>query len=262
MTDDFKKRVSTRFGRAALSYDSASEVQLQIGQKLLAFLGKHREGGPQPKSIMELGCGTGRFTELLRHTFPDTDLLATDLSPEMVRTVQQKFADDKLFHSQVLDADRFELRAGEGAFDLICSNMASQWFSDLKGSLQTQSAHLSRGGCIMHTFLTDQTFIQWREACVLAGQEGVAVSYPAFEEIQATVPTGLQAFWQRETVTQKFQNSQAFLNYLKDIGARAAENRPMSAAGLRRACRIFEEKHVSTISYDIVFGLFFLKRDP
>lgn len=44
---------------------------------------------PTPKRILEIGCGFGRITKVLRETFPDATILATDSSRDMLASADR-----------------------------------------------------------------------------------------------------------------------------------------------------------------------------
>ena len=256
MNKKFKGSISRRFGQAADSYDSASDIQLKIGEKLLSHYNVWIGDKILPGRILELGCGTGRFTDRLLTCFPGAGILATDLAEGMIAATIRKLGDNPRLAARVMDADHPDLSEEEGAFELICSNMASQWFADLKSSFDAQSRLLAPGGIMIHTVLGQDTFHEWRDACAEAGQPVSSPRYPTFEEIKGMVPDGHDGRWHRESLQQQFSDSWSFLDYLRNIGARATLDRPMSTAMLRKACRIFEDKYAARVSYDVAYCLF------
>jgi len=69
--------------RAALSYDPITQYALlpnetMVRQSLIAAV----QG--QPRRILDLGCGTGSTTLLLKQAFPEAEVIGLDLSPYML----------------------------------------------------------------------------------------------------------------------------------------------------------------------------------
>jgi len=58
-------------------------------QFLLSVL---RDGGLPMNRVLELGCGFGRITKLLANSFPQTEIVALDLSPEQLDNARRHCA--------------------------------------------------------------------------------------------------------------------------------------------------------------------------
>jgi SAM-dependent methyltransferase len=52
-----------------------------------------REGGLPMNRVLELGCGFGRITKLLANSFPKSEIMALDLSPEQLDNARRHCAD-------------------------------------------------------------------------------------------------------------------------------------------------------------------------
>lgn len=81
-----------------------------------------RISGLRPRSIIDIGCGPGNSTEVLRRAFPDAEILGIDSSPEMVSQARERLPDVTF---EVMDA--WEI---PGGYDLIFSNSCIQWIDD------------------------------------------------------------------------------------------------------------------------------------
>ncbi len=81
-----------------------------------------RLSGLRPRSVIDIGCGPGNSTEVLRRAFPDADILGIDSSPEMVSQARERLPDVTF---EVMDA-----RGIPGGYDLIFSNSCIQWIDD------------------------------------------------------------------------------------------------------------------------------------
>jgi SAM-dependent methyltransferase len=80
----------------------------------------------EPKRILEIGCGTGSGTAILKARFPQADITGVDLSPEMVRIATTKV---KGVTFQPADASR--LPFPDASFDLVAQNNVPVYFAEL-----------------------------------------------------------------------------------------------------------------------------------
>ncbi len=79
-----------------------------------------RVGAEHPATVVDLGCGPGNLTALLKQRWPEADVLGIDSSSEMVAEASA-------------DGVRFEvgdLREWEGAADVVVSNATLHWVPD------------------------------------------------------------------------------------------------------------------------------------
>jgi trans-aconitate 2-methyltransferase len=73
----------------ARTYDQSSQPQQAWASDVLARL----EGIDGDGRILDVGCGTGRVTELLLALVPNGRVLAVDASQEMVALARERLAD-------------------------------------------------------------------------------------------------------------------------------------------------------------------------
>ena len=95
--------VSARFAAAAKTYDLVSGVQRAVAEKLSAFL-------PPPEAtctVLEIGCGTGLFTELLTKRFPLASIDAVDISGPMIDAARKRIGQCERVRCHAADARRF-----------------------------------------------------------------------------------------------------------------------------------------------------------
>lgn len=79
---------------------------------------------PNPARIIDLGCGPGNSTEVLRQRWPQADLTGLDSSPEMIAAASATYP-----HGKWVLADAGTWSAAS-PFDLVYSNAALQWIPD------------------------------------------------------------------------------------------------------------------------------------
>jgi malonyl-CoA O-methyltransferase len=144
-----KKTVARNFSGCALTYDRYADLQKQTGVELLALI---KNNGI--RNILEIGCGTGNYTLLLRKKFPDARIQAIDISDKMIEVASLKFPDMGI-EFMAADAERADL---EGGFDLITANASFQWFDDFAGTLGKYKYLLNPAGTILFSIFGPKTF--------------------------------------------------------------------------------------------------------
>ncbi len=74
-----------------------------------------------PKSIIDLGCGTGTSTEQLRHRWPAAEITGLDSSPSMLQQAREAHPEWQWIESGI------ESWQPEKQYDLVFSNAALHW---------------------------------------------------------------------------------------------------------------------------------------
>ncbi len=102
-----------------------------------------RVGAASPATVVDLGCGPGNLTTLLRERWPDADIRGLDSSPEMVEKAQ---AADPSIAFEVADLRTW---AAEGQpVDVLVSNATLQWVPGHLDLLPALVSRVSPGGWI------------------------------------------------------------------------------------------------------------------
>jgi malonyl-ACP O-methyltransferase BioC len=136
-----------QFDRAARRYDHLSSVQRQMAERLMELVPE----GTAPRSMLELGSGTGHLTRLLLARWPECRAIVSDVSEAMLAICRQALAaDHPACEWQRLDAARLDdawHRVRETSpCDLVASNALVQWLPDLGAHLRAVRELLSQSG--------------------------------------------------------------------------------------------------------------------
>ena len=122
----WKESILRSFDEASATYDGAAATQRRIAgalcRRILAL------PLPPAPEVLEIGCGTGLLTALLRPALPGCRWLATDLSPGMVAACARRLDPGRHadLETRVMDGEWPDLQ--ERRFDLVVSSLAVQWF--------------------------------------------------------------------------------------------------------------------------------------
>lgn len=115
-----RRPVARFWDRAAESWDSGASPERM--RPLMSAL----EALEAPRRVLEIGTGTGAGAAVLKAKFPNADITAVDLSPEMVR-----IATVNVPGVTFEPADASRLPFGDATFDLIVQNNVPVHFDEL-----------------------------------------------------------------------------------------------------------------------------------
>jgi len=100
-----------------------------------------RVGAEAPASVVDLGCGPGNLTSLLRERWPDADISGLDSSPEMIE--QARSAEPSITFEV---ADLRGWAAAGDPVDVLISNATLQWVPDHLDLLPSLVGRVRPGG--------------------------------------------------------------------------------------------------------------------
>lgn len=244
-------QIAARFGAAAHRYEDHAPIQRVTAERLAADIARLRLP-PRPR-ILEIGCGTGLLTQALARRLGPADWTVTDISPAMLDTAQRGPALPGTARYQVLDGEHPPALAGP--YDLICSSLAVQWFTDLNAGLGRLAALLAPGGHLAVATLADGTFDEWHAAHHAAGLVAATPRYPARAAIRPAMGN-LAGGVRSERLIQDHPDGLTFLKGLKGIGATtpAPGRAPLGPTALRRVLAAFDEQG-ATVTYHLAYGM-------
>ncbi|MFH1541403.1 MAG: malonyl-ACP O-methyltransferase BioC [Elusimicrobiota bacterium] len=147
--------IKKNFSKYADHYDDYCSVQNHSAKVLVSKIKKNKSASSGEK-ILDIGCGTGNYTLLLKEKFIDANIKAVDISNKMVEIASKKTADNKI-EFVVADAEIMEL---DEKFDIITSNASFQWFLNLEKSLAKYKKLLGNGCVIIFSIFGPKTFYE------------------------------------------------------------------------------------------------------
>ena len=97
----------------------------------------------QVRRVIDLGCGPGNGTAVLRDRWPDADFTGLDSSAEMIDRARRDAP-----RQTWITGDISEWAAGSGQFDIVFSNAAMQWVVDHAAVYPRLLSRVSPGGAL------------------------------------------------------------------------------------------------------------------
>lgn len=147
------------FGRASAGYDAVAALQRWCEDALLDQLDFQKSA---PQRILDLGCGTGRGSALLKERFPQAQVIALDLALPMLRTAATRQRWRRRFDRVCAQAEALPLAAQ--SVDLVWSSLCLQWSTDLPRVWAEVRRVLRPGGMLLLATLGAQTLRELRQS--------------------------------------------------------------------------------------------------
>lgn len=130
-------------------YERAAAVAQEAEKEMLSRL---QWVTLQPKTILEVGCGTGSGTKQLRAYYPNADIYSTDIVNPML-----KYIIKQSIHCYPIQADTYQLPFKTHSIDLLVANFLLPWCHDIKKIFAEWRRVLQPQGLLMFTSLGPDT---------------------------------------------------------------------------------------------------------
>jgi malonyl-CoA O-methyltransferase len=225
--------VISSFSKAANSYDKGAEFQYFAAQKLLDSI------VTPPKHILDIGCGTGILTTLLKQKFKNIRCTLLDISPKMLMIARQKLGDNHTHYicGSADDIPFIKDIINTHHIDMIVSNLCFQWLNNPLETIKTYQSYAP----VAISVLLDNSFYQW---------------YASVKQVTDNFRPPVRLL--PKTITDKcydyhiqYQDALDFLRTQKNLGTLVNQNTSLTVKQLKNACKIFENIYDATISYEL-----------
>jgi len=244
-------RVRQAFSRSAASYDGHAVLQREVADRLLAHMEFTKL---RPRTILDIGAGTGYFTNLLHKRFKRASVHAIDIAMPMLRIARQGIARRLPWRGKLLfaQADSLNLPYPDGCFDLVCSNLTMQWVSEPRLMLAEMRRVLAPGGLMIFSTFGRRTLAELRQslASIDPHKAGLVLPFPDVTTLGNTLmelPVELPVT-DSDLFTLTYPNAMCLLRELKGLGAsaKAIAHRPGGLYGralIRQLEPIYHGEH-------------------
>ena len=262
-----KQLVARSFGKAAAQYDDVAVLQRQTGDELLDRLSLVTL---QPKTVLDLGTGTGRNLSLLAKRYPKAQLIAMDIATGMLQQAKQNYRQAEgvkrwLPNSNkpiYLTGDAEKLPLVDNSVDLVFANLALQW-CDPRVSFAEIQRVLRPDGLLMFTTLGPDTLSELRQAwATVDDYPHVNLFYDMHDVGEAMMEASLaEPVLDTDRYTLTYQSAMALMKDLKVLGARNVNSgRRRGLTGKQTIKQVadgyepFRHNGLLPASYEVVYG--------
>ncbi len=255
MTPIAQQKIRKAFSKAADRYDELATLQQTVGLRFLKSL----QVAP-PKTALDIGMGTGWFTDNLARQFPKAKVTGIDFASGMVECARERKS-----RFNVIQAEAADLPFSDGCFDMITSNLSYQWLDNLAAAFREVNRTLKVGGTFYFSAFAKNSLtelIASIEKCENGrSKEFLPKALPSKEDYtNALMKAGFQNIHVlSENFKVHFASAMALVRWLKNIGANAGGGK--SFWGKNRLLRIdeiysehFSENDKIVASFEVVWA--------
>ena len=208
------KQIHIRFTRALSSYDNHADAQHRISRKLASLL--PHQANVRYKRMLEIGCGTGGFTEVLKQQCHIDEWILNDLCEDCQEKIEQLFPGSP---PRFIAGDA-ETLSFPGKFDLIASASVFQWMKEPETFLHKLSGLLMQQGLLLFSTFVPGNLYEIKELT------GKGLVYPTSDTLVGWLSTAdFNLLHQEEdTIVLTFKTPLDVLRHLKATGVTATGN--------------------------------------
>lgn len=138
-------------------YDQCAALARAVGAELIERLSWITL---QPRVILDVGCGTGYCTDLLKGKYPDAQVIGLDLAYGRVQYAKTEREKSGIY----ICADAATLPLANQSVDLIFANFYLPWCADISVLLSEWQRVLRSDGFLVFTSLGPDSLKSWQAA--------------------------------------------------------------------------------------------------
>lgn len=238
------------FNKASNQYDDCAFLQKEIAQRLNQKL---EVITTQPKTVLDLGAGTGLLSKHLIKRFADAQLISLDFAQSSLQKNPAK---------HTLCADAHQLPLADNSMDIVVSNLMMQWCSDLKQLFAEIHRVLKNNGLVLFSTFGPDTLKELKKSWSVVDNTAHVNTFTDMHDIgDQMLGAGFQSpVMEMERLTLTYQNVTDLLHDLKAIGAQSVHNRSKSLMGkgkFQLMLQMYESYRTDgklPATYEVVYG--------
>jgi len=212
-----KKKVNRNFSKGANTYDKSAIIQKHMADKIEIFV----DGSKKNYKILEIGCGTGIFSEKLLKRFPNSRIDLLDISPGMIEKAKEKLGEEERISYILNDIEK---HVADEKYDIIFSNATFQWIENQENLFKHLYSILDFGGKIVFSTFGKRTYCELKESFEsMEGSFCFSQDFIASKTLKEIVEENFMILASdEEYMIESYPSVLHFLKMIKSIGANSA----------------------------------------
>ena len=221
-----KIKIARAFGTASNSYDISARLQRFSGKNLMRLL-PQESSIKSNKTVLDLGSGTGFFTDILAEGY--ATVIGLDLSKQMLQFAKKSRSENITW----LEADAHKMPLQNNSVDLIYSNLVIQWCDPLDVLLQEILRILKPGGSFVFSTLTEGTLFELKSSWAQVDDEQHVINFKSEAQLQQLLNSSQSTLVENkcQDIVLEYENVLHLARELKALGANYVSSRHKGLAG-------------------------------
>lgn len=253
-----KLEVRRAFSRSADSYDEVAILQREIGNRMVERLDYVKL---EPKVILDVGAGTGHCSELLLQRYTKAKIISLDFALPLLSKAGKRGR--WLRRPNCLCADFEQLPLADQSVDLVFSNVAIQWCTDLPKAFREFIRVLKPNGLLMFSTFGPDTLKELKAAWAQVDAQSHTSEFVDMHDIGDMLVHSQYAdpVMDAEHLTLTYETVNGLVKDLKSLGAHnATQKRHKGMTGKKRwqsMLNAYEQFRVDgrlPATYEVVYG--------
>jgi malonyl-CoA O-methyltransferase len=230
--------VARAFDKAAPGYDAVASIQAKVAKTLVMSASVSA-----PRSVLDIGCGTGFLLSQAEKRWPQADLTGLDIAPAMLSEAQRKIPRLATLRADAGDCDLVQ------SFDLIFSCMMLHWFTQPAEMLRRWSRWLTPRGTLYVAVPIAGSLGEWGDLCDDVGVRHGLWAFPPPDFASSLACGGII-----RQHTMSYDSVLEFLRALKRSGGGTprGDHKPVSSDEMRKLVRIAPRPF--SITYHVLYA--------
>ncbi len=257
--DNYKSKICNSFSARAKSYDHFAKIQKVVNERMIDRLDMINYF---PKTILDLGCGTGLLSNLLRKKYDNAKIISVDFSFDMLNACKEK----KL-NTSLLCADIEDLPMKSMSFDLIISNFTLHWCQNLQKILYNVQNCLSEKGIFFFSTLGPDSLNEIKEAFLKIDNINPVNNFIDMHHYGDMLNElgFIDPVMDLENITLKFDDFFGAINSIRKIGANVSIDKPKKPLTKNEVNTIINSFPKSLdnkypLTYEVIYGTAWAKK--
>lgn len=249
--------ICNTFNKHATEYEKAARVQFEIGERMFERLDYLKIN---PRFVLDLGCGTGHFSQKLKKKYPHAQIISLDIAHAMLLETKRK--QGWFCKWPLVNGDMQALPFADGIFDLVFANQVVHWSFPLAKVIQELNRILNINGCLMFSTLGPDTFKELKKAWSVSDRYAHSNEFADMHDIGDSLLAERfeDPVVDMEWLTVHYANLQQLVKNIKAQGVRNINQKRNKGLTGKKAWQRFHERYEKTsegkfpLSYEVIYG--------